>query len=78
MHKLASLLFAMGLAALLIGLRARVARFTGFGVIDRFTALTGCTDRRTDRGTKVLDKNPMTRTLLPLPILDPKPTYMKP
>jgi hypothetical protein len=41
-----------------IGLSARRARFTAFGVIARLTALPGCTARRTLRGIRSLEKKP--------------------
>jgi hypothetical protein len=49
--------------ALSTGCSARLARLIDFGVTARFTARPGWVARRTGRGTSILVKNPIARSI---------------
>jgi hypothetical protein len=49
--------------ALSTGCSARFARLIDFGVTARFTARPGWVALRTDRGTSILVKNPIARSI---------------
>ena len=49
--------------ALSIGCSARLARLIDFGVTARFTARPGWVALRTDRGTSILVKKPIARSI---------------